>query len=304
MPDFGVMRGFNDKLFGDKLYAGQLPTQLGLIGSTAVGLLLDEYPNAAAAYSLRKLRAAYTGNLIRVRRSSDNTEQDIGFSGANLDESSLTTFCGSGNGFVTTWYDQSGNGYNATQTTAANQPQIVTSGIINQTNNKPCLSFNGSINSRFLESSSVAILDKLNLSYFGVSQVNNFSSDYPNAATILAQLTLLGAWGVNVGPSVASQGRLGSAANVSSAVTSLNQRLIYANQINTTASIAVNDSALVTNAASLTNYNTDLRLLIGRISATENRLDGTLQELILYTPNQSSNQIGISTNINNFYLIY
>jgi surface protein len=33
MPDFGIFRGFNEKLFGDKLYAGQLPTQLGLIGS-------------------------------------------------------------------------------------------------------------------------------------------------------------------------------------------------------------------------------------------------------------------------------
>lgn len=33
MPDFGIFRGFNDKLFGNKLYAGQLPTQLGLIGS-------------------------------------------------------------------------------------------------------------------------------------------------------------------------------------------------------------------------------------------------------------------------------
>ena len=29
MPDFGIFRGFNDKLFGNKLYAGQLPTQLG-----------------------------------------------------------------------------------------------------------------------------------------------------------------------------------------------------------------------------------------------------------------------------------
>jgi hypothetical protein len=36
MPDFGIMRGFNEKLFGDKLYAGQLPTQLGLIGSQEV----------------------------------------------------------------------------------------------------------------------------------------------------------------------------------------------------------------------------------------------------------------------------
>lgn len=33
MPDFGIFRGFNDKLFGNKLYAGQLPTQLGKIGS-------------------------------------------------------------------------------------------------------------------------------------------------------------------------------------------------------------------------------------------------------------------------------
>jgi hypothetical protein len=36
MPDFGIFRGFNDKLFGDKLYAGQLPTQLGIIGSQEV----------------------------------------------------------------------------------------------------------------------------------------------------------------------------------------------------------------------------------------------------------------------------
>lgn len=36
MPDFGIMRGFGEKLFGDKLYAGQLPTKLGLIGSKNV----------------------------------------------------------------------------------------------------------------------------------------------------------------------------------------------------------------------------------------------------------------------------
>lgn len=38
MPDFGIFRGFNDKLFGNKLYAGQLPTQLGLIGSLDFGI--------------------------------------------------------------------------------------------------------------------------------------------------------------------------------------------------------------------------------------------------------------------------
>jgi hypothetical protein len=33
MPDFGIFRGFNDKLFGDKLYAGQLPINLGMVAS-------------------------------------------------------------------------------------------------------------------------------------------------------------------------------------------------------------------------------------------------------------------------------
>lgn len=41
MPDFGIFRGFNDKLFGNKLYAGQLPTQLGTIGSVSVGFDID-----------------------------------------------------------------------------------------------------------------------------------------------------------------------------------------------------------------------------------------------------------------------
>ena len=33
MPDFGIFRSFGEKLFGDKLVAGQLPTQLGLNSS-------------------------------------------------------------------------------------------------------------------------------------------------------------------------------------------------------------------------------------------------------------------------------
>ena len=91
-------------------------------------LLLDDYPNAAVAYSLRKLRTAYTGNAIRVRRSNDNAEQDIGFIDNDLDTASLLFFVGANNGFVTTWYDQSTNANNSTQATATNQAQIVSSG--------------------------------------------------------------------------------------------------------------------------------------------------------------------------------
>lgn len=67
-------------------------------------------------------------NCIRVRRSSDSTEQDIGFSGNSLDTASMLSFCGAGDGFITKIYDQTGNGFDAVQATAANQPKIVSSG--------------------------------------------------------------------------------------------------------------------------------------------------------------------------------
>ena len=111
--------------------------------TTLEALLLDTYSGAAAAYSLRLLRSAYTGNAIRVRRASDNTEQDIGFVDNELDTSALTTFCSGTDGFVETWYDQSGNGYDATQGTASNQPQIVSSGSVLTENGKPCVNFTG-----------------------------------------------------------------------------------------------------------------------------------------------------------------
>ena len=61
----------------------------------AVPLLLDTYPNAAVAYSLRKLRTAYLGSAIRVRRSVDNTEQDFGFDiNGDLDTTTLLDFVG------------------------------------------------------------------------------------------------------------------------------------------------------------------------------------------------------------------
>ncbi len=58
-------------------------------------LLLDLYPNAAVAYSLRKLRTAYSGNSVRVRRAVDNTEQDFGFDiNGDLDIAGIESFFG------------------------------------------------------------------------------------------------------------------------------------------------------------------------------------------------------------------
>jgi hypothetical protein len=100
---------------------------------------------AAAAYSLRKLSTSYTGNAIQVRRSSDTITQNIGFTASgDLDTTALKAFVGVGNnGFVTTWYDQSGNGRNAAQTTATLQPRIVSNGALITENGRPYIDFTG-----------------------------------------------------------------------------------------------------------------------------------------------------------------
>jgi hypothetical protein len=99
------------------------------VASASFTGLLDEYPNAAAAYSVRRLSSTYEGALIRVREDSGDTEADIGFdANGNLDTAALLAHCGVNSGFVVTWYDQSGNTNNAQQTTASIQPQIVSSG--------------------------------------------------------------------------------------------------------------------------------------------------------------------------------
>lgn len=110
---------------------------------------------SAAAYSLRKLRCAYVGSVIRVRRSSDDATQDIGFTASgDLDTNALKAFVGASNGFITIWYDQSGNTRNATQATTANQPIIMNAGIIYRQNSQPAIYFSGSL---FLTSSLTAV---------------------------------------------------------------------------------------------------------------------------------------------------
>lgn len=113
-------------------------------GAPFVGIL-DTYPNAELAYSLRLLKTSYSGYAIRVRRSNDNAEQDIGFASNVLDTASLLSFCGSNSGYIVTIYDQSGNAQDVTQANAASQPIIVSTGVVVLVldNLKPAIQFSG-----------------------------------------------------------------------------------------------------------------------------------------------------------------
>lgn len=52
-----------------------------------------------------------------------------------------TAVTSSGSGYVSKWYDQTGNARDLVQATAANQPLLITGGLIKRFNNKPALSF-------------------------------------------------------------------------------------------------------------------------------------------------------------------
>jgi len=120
-------------------------TVSGSTTSSGATPVLDTYTGAQMAFGLRKLRTAYSGSAIRVRRSSDAAELDIGFVGDDLDTSALTTFVGAGDGFITKWYDQSGNTKDATPhpSVLAYYPKIVSSGTLQTRNSKPAIIFDG-----------------------------------------------------------------------------------------------------------------------------------------------------------------
>lgn len=102
----------------------------GPSGGSFVGPL-DGLPAPLAAYSFRRLLSAYIANkAVNIRRSSDNAAQDFGFlASGSFDAASAAAFIGAGSGFITKWYDQSGNGYDVAQGTAANQPGYSASGL-------------------------------------------------------------------------------------------------------------------------------------------------------------------------------
>ena len=167
---------------GYRLLAGTLPTtnsQVGALFFSASGAFISGPSPAipAATAALQRVAAigpapagaAYCQPIWRVFVSSGavvdftmrfyaaNVEQGIGNARPLLqrnvpevvadigdyDAEALLSFVGSGNGFVTTWYDQSGNGRNATQTDPTLQPRIVSNGAIVTENGRPVVSFDG-----------------------------------------------------------------------------------------------------------------------------------------------------------------
>jgi len=262
-------------------------------GVTINQLLLDTYTGAAVAYSFRKLRTAYTGDAIRVRRSSDNAEQNIGFVNDVLNTTALLAFVGAGNGFITTWYDQSGNANNATQSTALNQPQIVSSGALLTVNSKPCISLS-------LNATALILGSTINV---GTSSFNTFVGKKDGVGTMLRALTSAATDGYKLMNSYDSRyyiyAKPGSYLVSSSTDTTTSQILLTGMNVAGTMSMYKNGSVVATTSNSY-NYTN----LIGVIGGGASGANYRLQEVIFYNLDNSSNRVGIESNINTYYTIF
>ena len=257
-------------------------------------LLLDTYPGAVAAYSLRILKTGAT-NAIRVRRSSDNLEQDIGFVDGELDTVSLLAFVGTAvtdYGYVKIFYDQSGNSNDATQTNLAYQRRIVNAGTVETLNGKPALfhsSFHGGTFKHNIPSgttwSSFATFKRASAAGFGIHSRVPYTPYW-----FLAE------------PNSTSTGVAGFANTVlyknSNAMT-LSTRGALSNDIGL-------DYQTMSLFGDLTENGSNQWHLWAGYGESYYNLVGYAQEAVIYDSDQNAanNRAGIETNINTFYNIY
>jgi hypothetical protein len=255
--------------------------------------LLDLYTGAAVAYSMRKLKSSYTGACMRVRRSSDNAEQDIGFLGDDLDTDSLLSFVGVGNGFVTTWYDQSGNARDASQGFAGGQPLIVSAGNIFTINSKSSIFLNGTSH-------------RLNITPFNFNSTN-YNSFVGKRATAGRRMYGLGGefylhalWNDN---RYYLQARNIGYQTSNATDTSINQLLLTGLNNGTSQEIYKNSSIVASSFVTFT-IPTLINAIGAYLSNTNFLAQCELQEIVFYNSDQSANRTAIETNINNYYNVY
>lgn len=278
-----------------------LNVPLRSLGGAGGSPFLTDYPGATAAYSLRDL-AGTNPNVVRVRRSSDNTEQD--FTAPQITDGTLTTFTGAGDGFVATWYDQTANANNATQATQANQPQIVSSGSLLTFGSNPGV-FWGDGTARALRASWTSIAGPLTIfSAASVATPSTTRNEYLFDGFTSSTRTVVG--NLSIGGSeykiwiLYSTGRNGEASAFSESNTSILFTALYRSvnsklRRNGVETISGTDTgAINSDGISIGHY----------LSNGDYNWNDKIFELIVYPSDKTAEFAGIESAINTHYSIY
>ena len=250
-------------------------------------LLLDDYPNAKLAYSFRKLRTAYAGAAIRVRRGTDNVEQDINFLDGVLDTAALLSFIGSGDGFMHTIYDQSGNGINwvNASTIAGSQPTIVSYGALVLKNNKPVMLSTGGATTL---TASLAITAPLSTDFTVLTDTNGYGAIGKGQAGYVYGF-------FNSGSTSAINNSVGTPSLY------VNNTLFTGNRGDLYTLVNAGLKVLATTNLDITPFTS---LTLDYPGVTTIFPPSHFAEKIIYDSDQSANRVAIQNNINAFYGIY
>lgn len=278
--------------------------------SPSEDLFLETYTGSTLAFSFRQLSSS-ASLCIEVTNNS-GTALDIGFTSGYLDTAAIATHCGSGNGRISKWYDQSGNNRHATQTATSSRPLIYQSGSMLNVNGKAAAKFDGGDR---LVTSSAAVHTG---SFYGTSVVktgtsianaNILNQDDPFSSTRFRVAQYLRTGSANSGTAriVVFNTSISNFSDNTAAISTSTQMQIssYATSSGTIEAF-VNSSS---NGSS--SYTGTLKTGAHEVAIGSNvhgsvpaaYFTGDIQEIILWDGDQSSNRSAIETAIDNYYSI-
>lgn len=263
-------------------------------------LLLDIYKDAECAYSLRLIRRAYKGPVVRVR-STGAGSPEADFTAREIASGALASFVGAGNdGRVRTWYDQSGNGRHANQATAASQPIIVSNGaVVVDAKGKPTIQFVSASHSLVGSVINAVFLFQV-MRYASAASVINFMStrvasnqgvSFDNQSDIFRARFFGSSGSVVVSPQPAIAG-------------TTFQRLYTTRHVNASFAAWVDGGTETTSSSSIGLVTQSTQALsIGARTGDSGGVNfsGEASELIFYGTDRTSNRTAIEADIRAFY---
>jgi len=203
-------------------------------------------------------------------------------------------------GFVETWYDQSGNGSDAVQATAAEQPKIVSSGSLVPDDG---IDFDGG---DFLVASSVSGLESpFSIFSTSVRDSNGYTASFSKSSASNRYFAVF----ESSGTSIASPRNPTSGVTVAASVSGADRLTFALTTGETSTSVGAKGGTVVTTTD---DYGSDFtsssgldQLSIGvhRTVSPSGYFNGRIRELIFYTSDQSANRSAVETNTANYYNI-
>ncbi|MDB2357983.1 hypothetical protein N9V86_02565 [Opitutales bacterium] len=212
-------------------------------------------------------------------------------------------------GFVETWYDQSGNGNDATQSVAASQPKIVDAGVFLGE-----VDFDGA--NDYLQTTNSDLCNVAELSVFSVLKPHIASSQVVafSCGSVVAGSSAYGGWKLNLNGYV-NQTQFqtqaigdGIASAVGNSIGGNDTLVSYIADFPDSSAFA-NGQAGSSSSSTVSPNNSSISRRRFRIGCqftyqASGFYTKPIKEIILYTSDQSANRAAIETNINNQYDIY